>query len=233
MVGRFLDRVWVRWAVGVALPVGMILLDPAVFHSRVFGVGMPILGAVKPFCYVATAMAVCAASLWLRRPQPSAFASGIFAGGALFATALGCAILPFSALGVLFLGLGLLGFTPFLMAAVYSRAAKAAFPRAAARGARVVTFALGVIVFLGVPAGVQAAASRALRRSLADIASSDAALAGRGVERLRRWSTVLDLELLIAAYRDETDPGRQARIAAAYGELTGQDAAQRAGKLAD
>ena len=51
--------------VGVVLPVLMVLLDPAVFHSRVFGVGMPVLGEVKAYSYVATTIAVCAISLWL------------------------------------------------------------------------------------------------------------------------------------------------------------------------
>jgi hypothetical protein len=233
MIGRFLDRAGVRWSIGVALPVAMILLDPAVFHSRMFGVGMPILGRVKPFCYVATAIAVFVAILFLSRRRPSAFVSGIFAGSAVFATVLGCAILPFSVLGVLILGLGLLGFTPFLMAAVYSRLAKAAFPPATAAGRRLAAFALGVTVILGVSSAVQVAASRALQTSLADISAADAALAGRGVERLRRWSMILDLERLIAAYVDETDPDRRAGIASAYHELTGQDAAQRAGELND
>jgi len=232
-MGRFLDRAAVRWTIGVGLPVAMILLDPAVFHSRIFGVGMPILGRVKPFCYVATAIAVSVAVLFLSRRRPSAFVSGIFGGSAVFATVLGCAILPFSALGILILGLGLLGFTPFLMAAVYSRLAKAAFPPATAGGRPLAAFTLGVTVILGVSAGIQIAASGAMQESLADISAADVALAGRGVERLRRWSMILDLEPLIAAYVDETDPDRRARIASAYHELTGQDAAQRAGELAD
>jgi len=37
----------------------------------------------------------------------------------------------------------------------------------------------------------------------------------------------------MAAYLNETDPSRQARIAAAYQELTGEDAARRARELAD
>jgi hypothetical protein len=231
MIGRFLDRPAVRWAIAVALPIAMLVVDPAVFHSRVIGIGMPLLGRFKAFCYTATLIAVVVAIVWLWRPRPSAFASGIFAGGAVFAVALGCAILPFSALGVLFLGLGLLGFTPFLMAAVYSRASKEAFPRPASR--RWAVFVLGASALLAVPAGVQAGATLALRESLVDIASPDAAVAGRAVQRLRRWSVVLDLEHLIVAYAKEEDPNRQARIAAAYHELTGQDAAQRAGELVD
>jgi hypothetical protein len=230
---RFLDRAAVRWSVGVALPVAMIVLDPAVFRSRISGVGLPILGGVKPFCYTATAIALLAAVLWFRRPRPSAVLSGIFAGGALFATILGVAILPFSALGVVILGLGLLGFTPFLMAAVYSRAARVAFPPALNGTRRGAAFALGLILVLGLPAAVQVEASRAFRRSLSDLTSADAGSAKRGLKRLRRWSILLDLEGLMAAYMGETDPARQARIASAYQVLTGQDAAHRAAELAD
>ena len=228
-----LDRKGARWAIGVVLPVLMVLADPAVFNSRVFGVGMPVLGGVKPFAYVATCLAICALSLWLRRSQPSGVASGVFAGGALFATGLGVAILPLSLLGSLFLGVGLLGFTPFLMAAVYARAAKAAYPSKAAEKPRVAAFALGVIVILGIPAAVQVAGAAALRQSLADIVSEDASSDERGVARLRRWSLLLDLERLIPAYTNETDSSRRARIAAAYRQLTGRDAASRAAELVD
>jgi hypothetical protein len=117
--------------------------------------------------------------------------------------------------------------------AVYLKVARVAFPTKTAPSHRLVAFALGVIVILGIPAAVQAAASKAMRQSLADIASEDTSLAQGGVDRLRRWSLVLDLERLMAAYLNETDPSRQARIAAAYQELTGEDAARRARELAD
>jgi hypothetical protein len=231
MAQRLLDRPPARWTIAVALPIAMILLDPAVFHSRVFGVGMPILGRFKPFCYTATLIAVVSAAAWLWRPRASALGSGLLAGGALFAAALGCAILPFSALGVLFLGVGLLGFTPFLMARVYARCAKDAF--SGTTGFRWAAFALGVAVVLGVPLVVQAEASRALQQSLSDLASADPTTNGRGIERLGRWSPVLDYEQLIGAYVKEADPNRQARIAAAYRELTGVHAANRAVELMD
>ena len=125
-VGTFLDGTGVRWTIGVALPIVLIAVDPAVFHSRVFGVGLPILGVLKPFCYTATGLALVFFVVWLIRTQPSAFTSGAFAGATLFAVLLGTAILPFSLLGIFFLGLGLLGLSPFLMAAVYWRAARAA-----------------------------------------------------------------------------------------------------------
>jgi hypothetical protein len=233
MIDRHLDRSGFRWAVAVVLPVALILVDPAVFHSRIFGVGMPILGRVKPFCYAATAIAVMTAAVWLRRRQPSAFSSGVLTGGALFAIVLGCALLPFSALGIFFLGLGLLGFTPFVMAAVHLKVAREAFPGATAHGRRWLAFALGAAIALGVPAGVQWAAARSLRESLADVASADPALARRGVERLHRWSILLDIESLVQAYRSETDTNRQARIAAAYQELSGRDVERRAVELND
>jgi hypothetical protein len=235
MIGRWLDRRSVRWTTGVVLPIAMLLLDPAVFHSRMFGVGLPILGRVKPFCYVATFLAISAFAFWSRRPrpEPSAFVSGIFAGGAVFATALGCAILPFSLIGIILLGLGLLGLTPFLMAATYARAAKVAFPGDLPRHRRQAAFALGFLLMLGVPTAVQTEASRTLTVTLTQVASGDPVAATRGVERLRRWWPLLDLELLIAAYLAETDPARQARIADAYRQLTGQDAVTRATELSD
>lgn len=233
MIASVLDRTECRWTIGVGLPIAMILLDPVVFQSRMVGVGTPILGAVKPFCYLATATAVLAASFWWLRPRPSAFASGIFVGSAVFATLLGLAIFPFSAFGILMFGIGLLGFTPFLMAVVFFRAARVAFPPPMERDRRLLAFAVGVAVFLGVPAAAQAAASRAWRQSLAEIASPDAETTARGVERLRRWGIIVDLDGLIGAYMREGDATRRARIANAYHDLTGTDAAQRASELVD
>jgi hypothetical protein len=231
-VGGFLDGIAVRWIIGVALPIAMIVLDPAVFHSRVLGLGMPILGPLKPFCYTATALALVAFVAWLVRPQASALVSGLFAGSAVFAALLGTAILPFSLLGILFLGLGLLGLSPFLMAAVYWRAATAAFPSEGGRR-RWLLFPAGAVLLLGIAGAVQGGASHALRQSLTDIASGDAALVARGTERLSHWSALLDLDRLVDAYMNETDPIRQARIATVYKQLTGQDAAQRAAEVGD
>jgi hypothetical protein len=232
-IGAFLDGTGVRWTVGVALPIFMIAVDPAVFHSRVTGVGMPLLGALKPFCYVATGVALVAFVAWLIRPQASAFASGAFAGAALFAVFLGTAILPFSLLGILLLGLGLLGLSPFLMAAVYWQAARAAFPSRAASNRRWLFFSAGMVALLGIPSAMQGGASRAYRQSLADITSAETAAVARGTERLRHWSPLLDLERLVAAYTDEQDAARRSQIAATYHQLTGQDAAARAEELVD
>jgi hypothetical protein len=231
-IGDFFDRSETRWTIGVALPIVMIVCDPAVFHSRVFGVGMPILGPVKPFSYTATALAVVTLAVWLVRRRSSAFASGVLGGAAAFAAVLGMAILPFSLLGILFLGLGLLGLSPFLMAVVYARAATAAFK--VERGSRRwLLFGAGVLAFIGLSGALQAAASRAFHESVIEIGSGEAVLISHGTRRLQLWSPVLDLERLVAAYTKERDPGRQAGIAAAYQELTGQDAAQRAAELLD
>ena len=232
-VGTFLDGTGVRWTIGVALPIVLIAVDPAVFHSRVFGVGMPILGVLKPFCYTATGLALVFFVVWLIRTQPSAFTSGAFAGATLFAVLLGTAILPFSLLGIFFLGLGLLGLSPFLMAAVYWRAARAAFPSRDTSNRRWLLWSAGMVLLLGMPSAVQGGASRAFRQSLADITSADAASVARGTERLRRWSPLLDLEGLLLAYADEQDASRRAQIAATYHQLTGQDAAERFAQLVD
>lgn len=216
----------------MVLPVVLILCDPAVFHSRVFGVGLPWLGRVKPFCYAATAVAVSVLAVWLRRPRSSAFVSGIFFGSGLFAFSLGVAILPLSLMGILFLGLGVLGFLPFVMSVVYLRTAYVALPERQVRF-RLSRCVLGVLGALGFACGTQATASHVFDESVAVISAENPAARVRGTAALRRWAVVLDLELLVPIYLGEKDPEKKARIAQIYKELTGEDAEARAVEWAD
>lgn len=230
--GNLLDRAGVRWSIGVALPIAMILLDPAVFQSHV-SFGPAILGGVKAFCYVATGLALLTFVIWMMRPHQSALTGGIFAGAAIFATTLGFVLLPFSMMGILFFGVGLLGLSPFLMALVFARAAWTVLPREAPKRRRSALFLSGLLLVFGIPSSIQQTSSLVFEQSLMDIASDDALVSTRGVERLRRWSVLIDLERIVDEYVKETEPTRQARLGAAYQRLTGQDAAHRAAELAD
>jgi hypothetical protein len=197
MIAHFFERNSVRWIVGVVLPLLMIALDPLVFRSNGLSVGMPIFGHLKPYGHVATGVAILMMAVWLIRPRPSAFASGVFAGGGFFASILGLAIFPFSILGAMFLGMGLLGLTPVRD---------------------------GGDVFASRQGGLSAG-------GIADSTSS----------RVRKWcgagpgysgrGAVLGFPGDASVSR--RDPTRQALIAAAYQELTGQNAARRSAELAD
>jgi hypothetical protein len=136
-------------------------------------------------------------------------------------------------LGIVLLGLGLLGFSPFLIALVYARAAWTALPRVGLPSRRYSLFLAGLILVLGIPGGIQRVSSQAFDRSLMEILSGDDVAAARGIERLRRWSFLVDLDQVIAAYVKEAEPVRQARLGAAYEQLTGQNAAGRAAELVD
>ena len=91
----------------------------------------------------------------------------------------------------------------------------------------------GLALIPGVPGAAQLTASHTLEKSLAEIASGEPLLIEKGTRRLHIWSPILDLDDVVAAYERESDPLRQARIAAAYQQLTGEDAADRAAALRD
>jgi hypothetical protein len=164
--------------------------------------------------------------------RTSAFASGTFTAVAVVSGLLGICLLPFSLVGIFFLGLGLLGLSPFLVAAVYLRAARAALPieRTSSQELLVVG---GLALVLGVSAATQVTAWHTLEKSLTEIASGEPLLARQGTRRLSIWSPDLDLDGMVTAYELEPDPARQARIAVAYQQLTGESVADRLAVLRD
>jgi len=227
-----LDNNEARFYLGVALPVVMLLADPAVFRSGMLGVGLPILGWVKPFCLTATVLAIAALLFRIVRPAPSAVLSGLLAGGALFAAVLGVALLPFSVLGMVLMGLGLLGLTPFLMAMVYALAARGVLP--SPHKGRVPLFMSGLAIIVALPLVVQLQASRAVQDSLADIVDGRTPdTLERGVARLSRWSFLLHDDVLMAEFIRTQDATERERLARAYHLLTGGDAQEREWVLAD
>lgn len=216
---RFLGRPSTAWAIGVVLPLAMLLLDPTVFRG---GEGMrPFLGGARPFGYAAIAagMALTAVDLLSRRGK--AAVAGALAAAALFSAGLGLLLLPLSAIGLLAMGIGLLGFSPFLCAAVLGYRACSAFGGAPLRH-RTAHAALGFGLFFIGCAGTQSVADGVWDRAVAEIRSDDPRASLAGAERLRRWSVLLDADGLADAWRAEPDLAKKERIAAAYLRLTGR-----------
>lgn len=226
----WLDREKTAWVAGVALPIAMVILDPAVFRSQVFGL-VPIYGAVKPFGYVAIACGVAVVVRHLLSTRPSAFVAGCLAAGSVFAFALGLALLPLTFMGTIFFGVGLLGLTPFLSAVVVGRRARMAYQEDATRR-RTIRFLVAFVLFFGVCATVQWRATVALKSSVQAICSGRPEAAA-GTSRLERWQLLLDLDQLVGVWMAEKDPARQQRLAEAYQQLRGADIRQRAMEIDD
>src|SRR5260221_14757198 len=107
---------------GIIVPLFCAVADPAIFKGSL--IGDAFLGAYKPFAYILGLASVVALGIWLsigrRSRLLSCLFSGLFLAGAIFSLAVGIILIPLSVVG-LAIGIGVLGFAPFLSAFVYAR----------------------------------------------------------------------------------------------------------------
>ena len=144
---------------GVLMPAACFVFDPIVFKSW-SGYGGGIYSEYQPYAYTISAFEVVALCTWLFAPRragcrPAAL-TGVLLAGAVFAFAVGVAILPFSCFGLIVL-IGALGFVPFPTAFVYLRNAWRAAGAAGRAGAGLqdlaaVALACGFFLALAAPA---------------------------------------------------------------------------------
>ena len=218
---------------GLVLPVLCFVFDPVVFqgHSGLLG-NDGIYHGVRLFAYSASALEMTTLACWLfvirKYPAWSRPAGGVMAAGALFSFALGLAILPFSVLGLMFAGIGALGFIPFVTALVYLRNARRALRlnRAGApvTGGAAAAFVFGLAFALGMPAVAQRGATRIVRNAAAEVVMGGKLSPHR--RRVVRALTFLSGETFEGLAKDhyfEPDGGRKSRLAEAYLEVTGKD----------
>ncbi len=158
----------------------------------------------------------------------SAPVSGVLLTGAIFAAITGITLLPFSVPGILFMGLGLLGFIPFLTSFVYLRNGIRAFRQAKTHmNWRWVTAAMLVGVFLvtAIPAFANWQASQFVAQSIRAILGSDPQQAEYAARTIKYaiWCSDECYSPIVAAYRDETAGDRRVFLARLYKEITGYD----------
>ncbi len=174
-------------AFGLVIPVLCFAFDPIVFRGGAF-TDDGFYHRFSLFAYAASALEMATLACWLflvrKFPAWSRPVGGVLAAGAFFSFAIGVAILPLSIIGLLFVGLGALGFIPFVTAVIYLRNARRALRlnRASVpvRGGAAAAFAFGLALALGAPAVSQRVATRVVESARAD------ALAGRELSRPRR-----------------------------------------------
>ena len=229
---------------GLVLPVLCFVFDPIVFRSgggELFGRD-GIYQSVRLFAYSASALEMATLACWLfvirRHPAWSRPAGGVMAAGALFAFALGLAILPFSVIGLLFVGVGGLGFIPFVTALVYLRNARRALRlnRASApvRGGATAAFAFGVAFALAAPAVAQRSAKLIIRRASDEVSAGGVLSPGRQrVVRALASLTGETFEDIVKDYDWESDADRKSRLAEAYWEVTGRVITDRRSRFDD
>jgi hypothetical protein len=217
---------------GLVLPVLCFAFDPVVFRGGIAGSNGGIYREVRLFAYTASALEMATLACWLfvirKYPAWSRPAGGVMAAGAFFSFALGLAILPFSVIGILVLGIGLLGFIPFLTALVYLRNARRALKlnRAGApvRGGALAAFVFGLAFALGMPAVAQRGAALIIRRASAEaVEFGELSPQKRRVVRALAFLSGETFYDLVSRYNEEPDAERRYRLAEAYWQVTGEE----------
>ncbi len=225
---------------GVVAPLLCLIFDPIVFHGGF--IGPPLYGQFRIYAYVTIFIEITALLVWLvggRTPQRARVLGGVLLAGALFSLVVGLALLPYSLIGLLFAGLGLLGFMPFLTAFLYlrngRRALKYAQTNTPAPGRNMTPVLLSALLTLIVPVGTQRQVTRLVTRETRGLTEGPAAAAPAATRRLKyvRWVAGEEYDELVFAYGREPDTARKARLASAYKELTGADVEARLARLND
>lgn len=216
---------------GIVLPVLCLACDPVVFGGGLMG-NSGLYSAYGLYAYTISALEMVALCAWLCAAgragrRPAALAGMLLAGG-LFSFVVGCAILPYSLIGLLFLLIGALGFIPFLTAFVYLRngwRAAGAVGRAGqgSPGLAAAALACGFLFALGVPTLAHVSVTNEVAAALEDVREGrELSLAQWRALRLAgaaSGSAVYDE--MVWEYHRERDPARRARLAKAYAEITG------------
>jgi hypothetical protein len=164
--------------------------------------------------------------------RAKAFIGGLMMAAAAFGALLGLAMLPFSLLGILFFGVGLLGLSPFVSAAVFAAYALRALEEGVGRH-RLLHAIAGALSFVVICGGTQLAASHALRTSVDDIVSGRLRKQRIAEQRLSRWQFLLDMDQLVGVWQRQPDPAARQRLSDSFRAITGEDLETRASRMAD
>jgi hypothetical protein len=220
---------------GIIAPMVCLALQPVLLSGETFLLpGLRFINVFWLFGYGVIGLEMMALALRLafgtRLGAWNGPVAGVLFAGALFAGSLGLVLLPFTLIG-LFVIIGVLGFIPFLTAAVYYAHAVESYRQAreVAGGTRLLgSVLLGALLVIGVPGAVQARVSLTVRWAIRDVAAGDPTARAR----LRAWYRFAHRDRLVWAYGAERDPVRRRRLAA-YKELTGEDIESRLARIED
>jgi hypothetical protein len=227
---------------GVIVPLLCLIFDPAVFKSSDGFFQGGLLSQFRVFAYVAIGIGVSALALWLffqqRMKQWGAAFSGIFRIGYLSSALLGIVLIPFSIMGILLGGIGILGFLPIITSFTFHRnwhrARQAAKLQTPEKSTRKIAIAAALLT-LALPAFLQWQTSRYVSQSIQEIIAGDTQTAYNAAERLQ-WAFWCSDECyfpLAFAYRHSKDEATKTRLATIYQLLAGKDIQSALASMSD
>jgi hypothetical protein len=215
---------------GVVAPILTLIFDPVVFRGG-DELGSPILARWRVFAYIAIPLGVAVMAVWLWLRFRLKAWSGVIAGalftGAMFSLLVGIAILPATLIGLL-LGIGVLGFIPFLTAFVFFRNGLQAFNQAGKHlnlSGIVASFMLGVVLSLTIPVAVHLEAEAYVSEGLRQVLVDDQQTVNAGIQRLKSafWCDIDCYSSLELSYETRSGSAQGDLLANAYREITGRD----------
>lgn len=222
-------RPFFDWCFGVIVPVICLIFDPIVFKGESLVVTGGLFAYWKVFAYTAIGSSILALALWLLRRDRlapyAAYIAGVFLAAQIASFLLAVILLPFSLIGTLMSGIGLLGFMPFFTAYVFSRQRHIALIVSTMHPNRrrsTLIGALGVVILpLLLQIGTSSYVNSAVRTILTDTTSAPAA-----VQQLK-WAFWCGDEcfydLAWNYYKANDGPDRRAYLASVYHDITGGD----------
>jgi hypothetical protein len=232
---------------GAVAPVLCFVFDPIVFKSREFGDAL--FPKYQAFVYLVSGLEILLLIVLISfgkgLQSTSRIVGGMLMSGAIFSGLIGVVLLPFSFLG-LFLGIGVFGFIPFLTALVYLRNAKSALHLARALdskgtpwekeytsvsvyGGWLSATIMGSVLVLGPPAALNFAASMFVSQAMNAVLGADERQADLAIDEIRylQFFAPPELDKLVVAYAQTTEPTRKEELKRRFSKLTGNDIEQR------
>jgi hypothetical protein len=206
----------------VVVPALLVGIDPIVFDGIGFSSEGGILGFARTFAFFAMFVGALFAVLSLTINRMRAFQSGVLAAAGVFAGLLWLALLPFSLIGIMFLGLGLLGMAPAVTSLSLLIHAEHAM-RESKESYKVPRFLTGFLLYIVFCAAMQSWGDNAEKKSSEELRCGAPACVESATARLKWWGPFIGYDDLVWCWFREKDKGRKARLAAAYLSLTGGD----------
>jgi hypothetical protein len=216
---------------GILGPAACVLFDPLVFrvdptHPFLY-FSSAYLGFCQPFSYAAIFLGIVFLVLHLagglKSPLGKMALAGCLLASALFALALGVALLPYSLPGIFFV-IGFFGFLPFVAAWVYARCGFETLTEAA-RVSRIRWGSVvgGALAFFAVAALFQLAFVRSYTHALGRLDSTDMNVRAAAYSAIRRWDYLFGHQHLIDAFQHAPTERARRPIADAYYTITGRN----------
>ena len=224
---------------GIVGPILCFAFDPIAFRGGLMG--KALLGEYQTFAYFFSGFEIVVLAVWLIFGARLQFLNNVVAGilmsGATFCAILGCLLIPYSLLGLIFL-IGILGFTPFVTALVYFRNGYRASRNAgdlAADPWRPAHIVFGCLFAFAIPAVLALGINQLVSYSIEEIIHGDAQQASIAAHRVRPLSFLsgAKFDRIVDEYMKDSDTLRKERLKRSYMEATGEDIDQKVAILND